>query len=42
MSNIKQFFDKDGNDIFPVTHVNAVFDDEGKTIQEELVKIKKK
>ena len=26
MSNIKRLKDKDGNDIFPVTHVNAVFD----------------
>ena len=32
MSNIKQFFDKDGNDIFPVTHASAVFDDEGRSI----------
>lgn len=40
MSNIKQFFDKDGNDIFPVTHASAVFGDEGKTIQEEVVKLK--
>lgn len=36
MSNIKQFFDKDGNDIFPVTHASAVFDDNGKSILETL------
>ena len=36
MSNIKQFFDKDGNDIFPVTHVSAVFDGEGNTIEDKI------
>lgn len=34
MSNIKQFFDKDGNDIFPVTHASAVFDDEGVSLND--------
>lgn len=37
MSNIKQFFDKDGNDIFPVTHASAVFDDAGKSIETNLI-----
>lgn len=32
MSNIKRMKDKDGNYIYPVTHVSAVFDDEGNGI----------
>lgn len=34
MSNIKRFKDKDGNYIYPVTHVSAVFDSNGNTIED--------
>lgn len=36
MSNIKRMKDKDGNYIYPVTHVSAVFDDEGNTIEDKI------
>lgn len=36
MSNIKQFFDKDGNDIFPVTHASAVFDSDGNNVIDQM------
>lgn len=36
MSNIKRLKDKEGNYIYPVTHASAVFDDNGKSVSEEL------
>lgn len=36
MSNIKRLKDKDGNDIYPVTHASAVFDGEGNTIEDKI------
>lgn len=36
MSNIKRLKDKDGNYIYPVTHEDAVFDAEGKSIGEKI------
>ena len=32
MSNVKRLKDKDGNYIYPVTHADAVFDNNGKSI----------
>lgn len=41
MSNIKRMKDKDGNDIFPVTHASAVFDD-NKPLSDVIRKMDKK
>lgn len=37
MSNIKRLKDKDGNDIYPVTHASAVFDSDGNNLLDFLV-----
>lgn len=32
MADIKQLKDKNGDGIFPVTHINGIFDDQGEQI----------
>ena len=36
MPDIRELRDNDGNVIFPITHIDAVFDSEGKSIVEQL------
>lgn len=36
MSNLKQLKDKEGNNMYPVTHTGAVFDSNGRSVQDQL------